>query len=114
MAGVEQFVSLAPTALRGFLANAFEKFGIDTAADLCCIMSSKKDAGKVCSELLGDLYTPDFDDALITVWEASKVAGLFVIRKMSEALPCNVKSSASSSNVCIKSAVPNSENPTYF
>ena len=76
MAGVEQFVSLAPTALRAPLANAFEKFGIDTAADLCCIMSCKKDAGKVCLELLGDLYTTEFDDALITIWEASKTAGL--------------------------------------
>jgi len=53
MAGVDQFLSVAPTAFRAPLAKAFAAFGIDTAADLCHIMSRKSDASKVCVELFG-------------------------------------------------------------
>ena len=90
MAGVEQFLSVAPTVYRAPLAAAFAAFGIESAADLCHIMCRKEDAAKVCKELLGDAYLVDFDDALIAVWEASKVAGRISIRKMAENLPSNV------------------------
>ena len=90
MAGVEQFLSVAPTVYRAPLAAAFAAFGIESAADLCHIMCRKEDAAKVCQELLGDAYLVEFDDALIAVWEASKVAGRISIRKMAENLPSNV------------------------
>jgi len=46
---------------------------------------------------LGEDYNVDFDDALVTVWEASQAAGRVSIRKMSESLPSNTKSSSRSS-----------------
>ena len=63
MAGVEQYLSLVATVFRTPLATALQHHGIVDAADICCMMS-KKDAHKVGLELLGDLYTPEFDDAL--------------------------------------------------
>ena len=113
MAGVDQFLSVAPTALRAPLAKAFAAYGIDTAADVCHIMSKESDASKVCMELLGDDYSVDFDDALIAVWEASKVAGRICIRKMAENLPSNIPTSSSltSSAVvqpCSRNVVSNS------
>ena len=97
MAGVDQFLSVAPTAFRAPLATAFAAFGIDSAADLCHIMCRKEDSAKVCKELLGDAYMVEFDDALISIWEASKIAGRASVRNMSKNLPANSQPASSSS-----------------
>ena len=55
MAGVEQYLSLAPTALRAPLALAFELNGIENSSDMCCIMGQKQDASKTGVALLGTL-----------------------------------------------------------
>ena len=90
------------------LASALPRHGIVDVADLCSILSCTDDAHAVALELLGDLYSPEFDAAMITLWDASKPAGHFAIGKVSEPLPSNVpllQNSASSSNLCPKTCV---------
>jgi len=108
MAGVEQYLSLAPTALRAQLALAFKLNGIENSSDMCCIMGQKQDASVTGRDLLGELYTSDFDEPLVAMWEASRAVGLLQIRKISTALPNSVQRS-SSSNVQGKPSISPSQ-----